>query len=128
MTSLTVESTSVKHELETSLPYYTGTENYYKCNGFFLTDGVKYLCDTAGAYWLIDIWFSSNLALGQACITEDFQVLELDVNLEKLSGTVKITDGNETTLHTQNIEFTDFPLEKIKLFLSDNVIMLPSEY
>lgn len=119
---------NLRKELESSLPYYTGTEKYHLCNDFYLTDGVKYLCDTAGAYWLIDVFYSSNLALEQVCVTEEFQVLEMTVDLEKSNAALTITDGNEAILHTQDIEFTDFPLEKIKLYLSDNVIMLPSEY
>jgi len=29
---------------------------------------------------------------------------------------------------TQHIEFTDFPLDEIKFYFADNVILLPSEY
>lgn len=41
---------------ETDLDHFTGTECYYRylC-GLRLTDGVKYLADEGGAYWLLDI-------------------------------------------------------------------------
>ena len=37
-------------------------------------------------------------------------------------------DGNYETVFTKAIEYTDFPLPKIALWFSDNVILLPSEY
>lgn len=35
---------------------FTGTEHWYKhwLGGLLYTDGVKYVADQAGAYWLID--------------------------------------------------------------------------
>ena len=37
-------------------------------------------------------------------------------------------DIGEKPLVTQNIPFTDFPLDTIDLWLCDGVLMLPSEY
>ena len=56
----------LREELESSLPHFTGTEEYHRIRypwlrkDFLLTDGAKYLADKAGliggtAYWLIDI-------------------------------------------------------------------------
>jgi hypothetical protein len=46
-----------------------------------------------------------------------------------------VDDGNGNILYTQNIEYTDFPLDEVHLFVSDlreygnsPVVMLPSEY
>ena len=41
---------------------------------------------------------------------------------------VTADDGNGNKLATQRIAFTDFPLAEIKLYVSDGVIMLPTEY
>ncbi|MCH7559291.1 MAG: hypothetical protein IIB56_17810 [Planctomycetes bacterium] len=41
---------------ETDLDQFTGTSQYYTyMAGLKLTDGVKYMADEAGAYWLLDI-------------------------------------------------------------------------
>ena len=37
-------------------------------------------------------------------------------------------DGNDNIVYTQHVAFTDFPLDEIKLYFTDNVILLPSEY
>lgn len=38
------------------------------------------------------------------------------------------TDSDEPTLYSKPIDFTDFPLDSIKIYCVDGVIMLPSEY
>ncbi|MCK9598089.1 MAG: hypothetical protein M0R06_03545 [Sphaerochaeta sp.] len=45
-----------KEELEAGLAQFYGSEQWYKASfgGVVYTDGVKYLADHAGAYWLID--------------------------------------------------------------------------
>jgi hypothetical protein len=47
-------------------------------------------------------------------------------------GNVVFDDGNGRILVTQHIPFTDFPLEKIQLFIvrgeRNLVVMLPGEY
>lgn len=37
-------------------------------------------------------------------------------------------DGNDNFVTKQEIEFTDFPLEEISFYFTDNVLLLPSEY
>src|ERR1039458_7739091 len=44
-------------ELEQCLRYFTGTEEYHRhwMRRITFTDGVKFLAEQAGAYWLIDL-------------------------------------------------------------------------
>jgi hypothetical protein len=44
------------------------------------------------------------------------------------SATLRCDDGNDNLLFEKSIEYTDFPEPGIKLYYTDNVIMLPSEY
>jgi len=44
------------------------------------------------------------------------------------SATVFCDDGNGNPIYTQEIPFTDFPLDEMKLYFANNVIHLPSEY
>ena len=116
-------------ELHQQLAHFSGTERYHRTHpGLLATDGVKYLADQAGAYWLLDIIWS---VLPK--IDDEFAVVELSVQ-DNRRATVTIHDGREpqTSYHEQAIPWTDFPLEQIKLYIQQNgqgrVVMLPSEY
>ena len=58
---------------------------------------------------------------------EEFQVWNLKVHSDR-SATVFCDDGNGNPVYTQEIPFTDFPLDEVKLYFANNVIHLPSEY
>ena len=46
-------------ELHQHLAHFSGTKHYHRTHsGLLVTDGVKYLADQAGAYWLLDIIWS----------------------------------------------------------------------
>jgi hypothetical protein len=116
---------------EADLAQFTGTENYY-FNPLFgrrnkYSDGVKYVAEVAGAYWLLDIVLSHQID-PKAC-AEEFQVW----TLAKIHGTdgctVTMTDGNsETPIIQQKVEFTDFPLDNFKMWRANEVLYLPSEH
>ena len=59
---------------------------------------------------------------------EEFQFWKLTVNLSENTGTLICEDGNGLNVYAQRIEYTDCPLNEIKFYLVDNVLMLPSEY
>ena len=104
------------------LDQFTGTQSYYKhwCSKNVYTDGVKYLADKAGAYWLIDAIFSYNRK-------EPFQVWEL----VKTGTTAVLTMQEDTGAPIkvkQEIPFTDFPLDEIQLWFTNGVLYLPSEH
>jgi len=103
---------------------FTGTEKYYKhWTGILVyTDGVQYLAKEGGAYWLID-------AIASYRRREHFQLWELKVNTETKEAVLTMREDSDTpVLVKQEIGFTDFPLSKIKLYLIDGVLLLPSEY
>jgi hypothetical protein len=104
--------------------HFTGTDKYYKhFLGILFTDGIKYVADEAGAYWLIDAIASYQPRLRQ----EEFQSWTLKKN-ENDSWTLSATDGNDRELVRQEIEFSDFPRDKMNFFLCNKTLMLPSEY
>ena len=53
--------------------------------------------------------------------------VDLIVN-EDRSAWLICTDGNDGRILHEKISFTDFPLPEIRLFLTDRVLLLPSEY
>lgn len=117
-------------ELQSNLRQFTGTESYHKWNVFFrnfvLTDGAKYLAEEAGAYWLCDAIASHYGSYKN----EDFVVAKLEHGIEWWKLTLE--DGNDKVLATQAIEYSDFPLDEIELYVIPQdglrVILLPSEY
>ncbi|MBF0105779.1 MAG: hypothetical protein HQM16_10690 [Deltaproteobacteria bacterium] len=117
------------NQLKTELNQFTGTEEYHRMNGLLLTDGARYLAERAGAFWLMDvIW--SYVATSKKIREEGFLSCKLSVKDNKAR--FVIDDGNDNVLATQEIEYTDFPLDEIGLFAQrygkDYVVMLTSEY
>ena len=110
------------------LSHFTGTENWYRhaiARNVLYTDGIKYLAERAGAYWLLD-----EIALAQSLPrikAEPFQRWHL---LVRPNHTARLTcdDGNYNIRLSKEISFTDFPLDEIAIYLTGNVIMLTSEY
>ncbi|SRR6266852_2345238 len=113
---------------EADLANFTGSEQWYRhfLGKSLFTDGVKYVADQAGAYWLLD-----EIAINQTRAkvrTEEFQVWVLKVDLEKHKAVLTCDDGNGNVVFTKRIDYTDFPLAEIKFYYTDGTLLLPSEY
>src|SRR5690606_36394531 len=107
---------------------------------------VQYLAEHAGAYWLIDAIASHQITPRVAAAP--FQIWQLKVHADRSATLIGAEDIDEQghpvhartpvdralrrwtrgALARQEIEWTDFPLEKIKLYLQHGVLMLPPEY
>jgi hypothetical protein len=113
--------------LTAALAQFCGTTNHYLhwTRKYRYTDGVHYLAETANAYWLIDAVVSHQHT--PSVRVETFQAWELKRNADE-SWTLWATDGNDKCIAMQPIEYSDFPLSTIKLFLTDRCLMLPGEY
>jgi hypothetical protein len=114
---------------KSDLCQFTGTEQWYRhqfVRKVLFTDGVKYVADKVGAYWLID-----EIALSQeyesAVESEEFQCWKLKVNQDH-TATLTCEDGNGNAVYTKPIPFTDFPMDEIQLYYTNNTLLLPSEY
>ena len=121
---------------ESDLAHCTGTEQWYRhwMNRHFLfTDGIKTMADKGEAYWLIDAIFShqSNPKLRTERL-QYFQLWQLKVNADKTAVLTCRGDSSEPVLVEQKIEFTDFPLDEIKLYAEGDgehlILLLPSEH
>ena len=115
------------NETEIDLEQFTGTENYYKhsFSGIMATDGVQYLAYNAKAFWLIDAIASYQT---KKIAAVPFQIWELTINEDKTAVLTMKEDSDCPILVKQHIPYTDYPMPKIKLWLVDRVLMLPSEY
>ena len=115
-------------DLELELAQFIGSENYYKhsIGNFNYTDGVKFLADQGQCYWLLDVVGSyQHLSKVKAV---PFQLWELTVNDDNSAVVTMKEDTDMPDIIKQDIPFTDFPLAQFKLYLTDGVLMLPSEY
>lgn len=127
---------SIKDITQAKLDSFYGTETY-RWSDFKklkLTDGAQFLQDN-GAAWLIGAIESWQHNSDMTSLPKDieFQVWELIVirNIGDRSGTAILTcheDAGEPTLVKQEISYTDFPLDSIKLYVQNGVLLLPSEY
>ena len=100
------------------------------------TDSIRVIRDMADCHWLVDAIASYQHTL----LDQPFQVWAFNCNTELKIGTLTCEDGNGNELVRQEIEYTDFPLDKIELWAelggygssAENwteamVLMVPSE-
>lgn len=120
---------------EEDLRRFTGTDQYHRhglVRHVLYTDGVRYVAEAAGAYWLLDK--IATLQTEKPIATQGFQVWRLIVNGTKATLTcddgdqIGVGDSKPIILHSEEIGFTDFPLEKIEIWVEGSVILLPSEH
>ena len=119
-------------DIKSTLSQFHGTAQYHKHlfpgkSPIILTDGCNYVRDACKAYWLFDAILSYQCEKILRDI--NFQVWEL--KRLKLDLTWQLTcreDTGKKPLIIQLIEFSDFPLDYIKIWLIDKVALLPSEY
>ena len=111
---------------ESDLRQFTGTETSFRHpinRNVLYTEGVQYVAEQGGAYWLID-----EIALIQPydkkVASEPFQVWKLMVRADRRA-TLACEDGSGKLVFTKELEFTDFPLDEIKFYFTDNTILLP---
>jgi hypothetical protein len=120
-------------QIQAELRQFIGTENYYRhslLRSFVYTDGLKYMAEICGAYWLIDaiLSYQSSKIIRTHHRLMQFQFWRLKVNLENHSAVLSCEDGDGTVVLTQELEFTDFPLAEFTCYLINRVMLLPSEY
>lgn len=129
-------------ELRENLNHFTGTENYHRWSMLFrkcvLTDGTKFLAENAQCYWLMDAIAShipTAARADQRCRSMQFATLKK--NDDKTAILTIVADKGEKPVVEQHIDYTDFPLDEIQVWVSVGgteqdgmlwVLMLPSEY
>lgn len=112
--------------LRADLSAFIGTENWHRHalnKMMLLTDGVVYFAETAGCWWFLDI-VATEVFNKQA--SQAFLVIDFDVASDKAD--ICVSDGNDNQLYRRRINFTDAPAGNWRFYLTDNVMLLPSEY
>lgn len=114
-------------QLLAELRHFTGTTQWYR-NPIFAnclyTDGVKFLADNAGAYWLIDYIFSHQMT--PKIKAEAFQVWK--ISMEENMATISVEDGDKNVIKKFDPIYSDFPLREFTLWFTEGVLLLRTEY
>ena len=112
-----------------ALAGFTSSEFFFKhsIGSFIYTEGIKYLAENARCYWLLDV-IGSYQHLNKVKHVP-FQLWELTVNEDQTALAVmkNMREVGMPVIIKQEIPYTDFPLDHIQLYLTDQVLMLPSE-
>ncbi|TET95031.1 MAG: hypothetical protein E3J26_03520 [Candidatus Zixiibacteriota bacterium] len=122
------------------IAHTTGSETHWRhpiMRRFLYTDGVKFIADTCGAHWLIDLIASHQLKASVR--RENFQVWVLRPGSfrkygEMLTGWIveawTDTPGESRRIVRQTLEYTDFPAELMPftLWVESGVALLPAEH
>jgi len=117
------EIDKIKHGLK----QFIGTQRYYKTivPTLVYTDGIQFLVERCGAYWLIDLVASYQTK--EFKTRYRFQLWKVTL-LEDDKATVTCKeDTDQPNIVEQNIEYTDFPFD-YEFYVVDGVMMVKSEY
>ena len=119
------------YEIKRALRQFTGTERYHKHlfpgkSGILLTDGCDFIRTHCNAHWLFDAILSYQCE--KILRNVNFQLWELRQSKKDLSWLLscRIDSGNKPII-SQIIEFSDCPLDYIKLYVICGIALLPSE-
>lgn len=119
--------------LAMKLGHFTGTQCWHQhwLNRFLVTDGIMFLQNEAECGWLVDAIASHQTpALDRTC--DGFQLWILRKVGPRCAVLTCQADSNQPALVKQEIEFTDFPLETVHIYVEGTgarkTILLPSEH
>jgi hypothetical protein len=115
-----------RRQLVTELAEFCGTSQWYQhhlVKDMTYTDGVKYFADRTGSFWLIDLVATEFFPL----LTEQ-PLLVIIASSEGKSCELTVTDGNDAQITARNFSFSTMPAGEWKFYLTDDVLLLPSEY
>jgi len=108
-----------------NLSQFTGTGNYWRgALGLVYSDGVRYMAEHGGAYWLLDVIASYQpmLVKHQDERLHDLQFWTLKVNPDKSAVVTCVADSGEEPVVRQEVPCTDFPLDTIDIWVGRDVL------
>ena len=120
------------YRIKRALREFRCTEKYHKHlfpgkSPILLTDGCNFVRNECKAWWLFDAILSYQCE--KILRDVNFQVWHFRQLKKDLSWELTCReDSDKKPIITQKIEFSDFPLEEIKIWVIDKVALLPSEY
>ena len=117
---------------------FTGTDGYYRHGllpkgvGPIYTDGVQYIADTQGAYWLLDLIILTYAYDEQGIFKANNAENDMLVwQLNRTFGTDEFTltaMGGSGLIFTKVVPYSDCPVDKVIMWQANGVLYLPSEH
>jgi hypothetical protein len=125
-----MQTTHTTESLKLALGQYIGTVNWYRhsfVDGLLYTDGCQFFFSETESYWLLDLIAFEYFAL---LAKEPFLSITVESAIESETQQCKISvdDGNGNLLASKHIPFTTLISGVWKFYLTDSVLLLPSEY
>ena len=117
-----------QNALRAELHQFTGSTEFYRhfTNRIIYTQGIKFLCDRARLYWLIDLIAALQARALRDPALREFQLWEL-----------RITDGKAVVVCLRDSEVealrlplkaVDSALDFVRVYLENGTLLLPSEH
>lgn len=126
-------TTTVANEINEYIANCNGTNNVYRhmFSRIVYTDGVKFVAEKAGAYWLIDAIMSHQTNRKAIAAANGFQVWKVTHNKRGSGCVLTMDDGGQgdeaKVLIRQRIPFTDFPKGLDLVFYVEHGMLLLRE-
>jgi hypothetical protein len=92
-------------------------------DNFLITAGVDAMIHQCRADWLV---LKSYMLASE--LLELSYFIRIELQMQGTCAMVTYTDGNDTMLRIQHYDNTDFSLESLVLYFTNNTFLLPSEY
>jgi hypothetical protein len=121
-------------ELESRLAWFTGTQTWFRhwaVREMTYTEGVEFFAEQGGhqgAYWFIDIVATEFFPLLRKEAFLSIRLLVARPSETERKALIEVDNGNGKILKRREIEYTDLQPGEWKFYLTDNVLLLPSEY
>ena len=121
-----------KEKIQSDLKQFNGSGGIVRhlhpgITPMFITEGCNYVRNECKAFWLFDaiLSYQDDKLLWNV----GFQIWTLEEQQNDLTWLLTCKeDSNKPNIIRQKIEYSDFPLEKLVVWVIDRVALLPSEY
>lgn len=116
-----------KNEIQAGLAQCYGSETFYRhgLSGLVYTEGIHFLAESADCYWLLDAIGSYQTRAMRDPMLSEIQFWKLKVTGKK--AILSCERDEDDVAFSQKIEFTNFPLEEITIYVENGTMLLPSE-
>jgi hypothetical protein len=104
------------------------SEEYHKIpfSNLIYTDGINDLINKCCCWWLISD--TAILINNTPKLRKDFLILSIKVNEDNTAEVTLKEDSNTEPIYKKVYAYTDFPLKEFEFYITDEVILLKSEY
>lgn len=117
-------------QLDEALRHFSGTGTWFRhmlVRAMLYTEGVQFFAENGGvhgAYWFLDIVATEFFPL---LTKQPFLLIIMEVSAAE-KATITVENGNKKVVVTRQVDFTDMQPGLWRFYLTDNVLLLPSEY